>query len=198
MLSALFSSVFFSPERIITYQSLTTDNPASIAHEDTKAPFLRIPWTACLVDRANLVFRVPVSRKYKSSGEDSLFAEILITPRTIRSCIAFHQKPSPQDDRIDEVSVLMTIGDGVNGHTKTMHRGTIASVIDGTTSHNLHKIGQTCASCQPGGVGGPWRLIFHRLRLASYTASPKLGLSARQLHLLFKSEHAASSAGPAS
>lgn len=97
---------------------------------DSKEPFLRIPWTASLINRSNLVFRVPGSRKYKSSGEDSFFAEILKTERTIRSCLAFYKKPSPQDECVEEISVLMTIGDGVNGHPKTMHGGLVASIID--------------------------------------------------------------------
>lgn len=101
-----------------------------MAPEDSKSPFRRIPWTAALINRPNLVFRVPGSRKYKISGEDSLFAEILKTTRTIRSCISFYKKPTPTDDKIDEVTVLMTIGDGVNGHPATMHGGIIASIID--------------------------------------------------------------------
>lgn len=101
-----------------------------MAPEDSKAPFLRIPWTASLINRPNLVFKVPGSRKFKSSGEDSFFAEILKTPRTIRSCIAFHKKPSPQDKYIEEISVLKTIGDGLNGHPKTMHGGIVASILD--------------------------------------------------------------------
>lgn len=101
-----------------------------MAPEDSKAPFLRIPWTASLINRPNLVIKIPGSRKYKSSTEDSLFAEILKTPRTIRSCISFYKKPAPEDAYIPEISLLMTIGDGVNGHPKTMHGGIVAAIID--------------------------------------------------------------------
>lgn len=101
-----------------------------MAPEDSKSPFMRIPWTASLINRPNIVFHVPGSRKQKSSGEDSLFAEILKTPRTIRSCIAFHQKPSTGQEKIEEVSILMTIGNGLNGHPDTLHGGLISSIID--------------------------------------------------------------------
>lgn len=109
---------------------LVSINRGVMAPEDSKAPFLRIPWTASLINRPNLIFRVPYSRVYKASTEDSLFAEILKTPRTIRSCIAFYQKPASTEDKIEEVSTLMTTGDGMNGHPQTMHGGIVASVID--------------------------------------------------------------------
>lgn len=98
--------------------------------EDSKAPFLRIPWTASLLNRPNIVCRVPGSRKQKPDLEDSLFAEILKTPRTIQSCIAFYQKPSQSDEKVEEVSTLITMGDGMNGHPSVLHGGIVASVLD--------------------------------------------------------------------
>ena len=98
--------------------------------EDSKAPFLRIPWAASLLNRPNIIIRVPGSRKYKASTEDSLFAEILKTPRTIRSCISFYLKPPPSQEKIEEISTLMTVGDGMNGHPRIMHGGIVASIID--------------------------------------------------------------------
>ena len=101
-----------------------------MAPEDSKAPFMRIPWAASLLNRPNVVCRVSGSRKPKASTEDSLFAEILKTPRTIRSCISFYQRPSDTDTSINEVSTLMTMGDGMNGHPGIMHGGIVASVLD--------------------------------------------------------------------
>ena len=101
-----------------------------MAPEDSKAPFLRIPWAATLLNRPNIICRVPGSRRYKTSTEDSLFAEILKTPRTIRSCISFYQRPSPEQEKIEEISTLMTIGDGINGHPGIMHGGIVASILD--------------------------------------------------------------------
>ena len=101
-----------------------------MAPEDSKTPFLRIPWAAALLKQPNIICRVPESRKFKASMEDSLFAEILKTPRTIRSCISFYQKPQPDQEKVKEVSTLMTIGNGVNGHPNTMHGGIVASILD--------------------------------------------------------------------
>jgi acyl-coenzyme A thioesterase PaaI-like protein len=101
-----------------------------MAPSDTTAPFLRIPWAATLLNQPNVVTRVPGSRKIKESGEDTLFAEILKTPRTIRSCISFYIRPPGQQGVIEEVHTLMTIGDGVNGHPGLMHGGIIAAIID--------------------------------------------------------------------
>lgn len=101
-----------------------------MAPEDSRAPFLRIPWTASLLKRPNTICRVPQSRIYKSSGEDSLMADILKTPRTLRSCISFFQRPTPDQPSIDEVSTLFTLGDGVNGHPNIMHGGVVAIILD--------------------------------------------------------------------
>ncbi|KAK1050686.1 hypothetical protein LTR74_017001 [Friedmanniomyces endolithicus] len=101
-----------------------------MALEDSKAAFLRIPWAAALLNRPNVICRVPGSRQPKQSLEDSLFAEILKTSRTINSCIAFYTKPSDSDGNITEVSTLITIGDGMNGHPNILHGGIVASIID--------------------------------------------------------------------
>lgn len=101
-----------------------------MAPSDSKAPFLRIPWTAALINRENVICCVPGSRTSKKSGEDTLFGEILKTPRTIRSCLSFYIKPSQEQERIEEVNTLMTIGDGVNGHPGIMHGGIVAAIID--------------------------------------------------------------------
>lgn len=101
-----------------------------MAPEDSKAPFLRIPWTASLIKRPNLIFRVPGSRKFKASTEDSLFAEILKTPRTIRSCISFYTKPASSTDQVEVVHTLMTLGNGINGHPGVMHGGIVAAILD--------------------------------------------------------------------
>ncbi|KAK5166312.1 uncharacterized protein LTR77_008573 [Saxophila tyrrhenica] len=71
-----------------------------------------------------------MSRDLKPSGEDSLFADVLKTPRTIRSCLTFYTKPPVAQERIEEVHTLMTIGDGVNGHPRIMHGGIVATIID--------------------------------------------------------------------
>lgn len=98
--------------------------------DDSTVPFMRIPWTASLLSQPDTVVRVPGSRHYKASTEDSLFAEILKTTRTIQSCVSFYQKPPSDEDKISEVSTLLLIGDGVNGHPRIMHGGIVAAVID--------------------------------------------------------------------
>lgn len=101
-----------------------------MAPEDSKAPFRRIPWTAHLLSKPNIVCRVPGSRQPKTSTEDSLFADILKTPQTIRSCICYYQRPAESATKIEEVSTLMTFGDGMNGHPQIMHGGIVASILD--------------------------------------------------------------------
>lgn len=101
-----------------------------MALEDSKAPFMRIPWAASLLKRPDTILRVPESRKHKATGEDSLFAETLKTPRTFRSCICFYIRPPPDQDKIEEISTLITLGDGISGHIGVMHGGVVATVLD--------------------------------------------------------------------
>lgn len=101
-----------------------------MAPEDSKAPFFRIPWAASLLQRPNIICRIPGSRRPKSDLEDSLFAETLKTPRTLRSCISFYQKPKVDAEKIEECSTLFTVGDGLNGHSNIMHGGIVASILD--------------------------------------------------------------------
>lgn len=100
------------------------------APADTKAPFLRNPWTARTLSEPGLVVRVPGSRRPKHDTEDSLFAEILKTSRTIRSCVLFYKKPASEEEHVDEVTTLIIVGDGMNGHPSILHGGITASLLD--------------------------------------------------------------------
>ncbi|KAK5708923.1 hypothetical protein LTR17_020251 [Elasticomyces elasticus] len=78
----------------------------------------------------SVVQEMYTSRQPKRSTEDSLFAEILATPATVRLCLSFYTKPADTDPSIDEVSTLFIVGDGMNGHAGILHGGIVASVID--------------------------------------------------------------------
>ncbi|KAK4501259.1 hypothetical protein PRZ48_007066 [Zasmidium cellare] len=101
-----------------------------MAPEDTKAPFLRIPWIARQITKPNVVCAAPNCRTPKADLEDSLLAETLKTPRTVRSSIYFYTRPPDSQDHIPEVSIVMTMGDGMNGHPDTLHGGITAMMID--------------------------------------------------------------------
>lgn len=93
-------------------------------------PFLRVPWTRALLQRPNVVVRVPNPRKIKVDGEDSAWAETLKTPRTFAACVSFYEKPSRGQERIEQVSTLVQIGDGLNGHPDIMHGGIVGVLLD--------------------------------------------------------------------
>ncbi|KAK4622297.1 hypothetical protein CLAFUW4_07191 [Fulvia fulva] len=101
-----------------------------MAPQDTKAPFLRIPWIRRIITKPGTIYRIPGSRSPKSTTEDSLFAEILKTPRTIRSAISFYTRPTSEDSEIEQVTTVMTLGDGMNGHPEIIHGGILATMID--------------------------------------------------------------------
>jgi acyl-coenzyme A thioesterase PaaI-like protein len=114
---------------------------------DSKSPFLRLPWLASQLQQPNTTIRVSPSREPKSSTEDSLFAEILKTDRTIQSCLSFYVAPNAtaplgqnaeglegqqneQDTSIKEVTTLISMGSGMNGHPRILHGGITATLID--------------------------------------------------------------------
>jgi len=101
-----------------------------MAPSDSKDPFLRIPWTAALISAPNIVIRVPDSRRPKSTNEDSLFAETLKTPSTLRSCITVYPRPSSGDASIPQISTFITLGTGMDGHPGILHGGVVASLLD--------------------------------------------------------------------
>lgn len=101
-----------------------------MAPQDSRATFLRIPWAATLLKQPNTICRVPNSRESKASGEDTLFAETLKQPRTLRSCLVFYQKPPADKEWVEDVSVLFTLGNGMNGHPNVLHGGIVAALLD--------------------------------------------------------------------
>lgn len=102
-----------------------------MAPSDSRDPFLRIPWTASLISKPNLITRVPSSRQPKpSTNEDSLFATTLNTPSTLRSCISVYTRPAPIAKYIDSVSTFITLGAALDGHPGVLHGGIVASLID--------------------------------------------------------------------
>nr|POE78437.1 putative dynamin-related protein 4a [Quercus suber] len=99
---------------------------------DATTPFLAIPWTASLLSHADLVIHVPDSRKVKRlpDTEDSLFADILSSDRTVQSCVSFYPNPESPSHKIREISTLLLVGNGMNGHAGILHGGIVATIID--------------------------------------------------------------------
>lgn len=95
---------------------------------DTTSPFLRIPWTARLLSQPNILTAIPQSRTPKASTEDSLFAEVLKTSRTLLSCILFYRNSDLVG--VEEVTALYFVGNGMNGHSGIIHGGITATLMD--------------------------------------------------------------------
>ena len=98
--------------------------------EDAKAAFLQIPWAANLINRPGVICRTPGSRQIKHDTEDTLFAQIFKTPRTLQQYMCFYRRPSSENEHVEEVSTLANMGDGMNGHTDILHGGIVAGLID--------------------------------------------------------------------
>ena len=93
--------------------------------------FLSIPWCADLIQRPNTTTKTAGSRQPKTSTEDSLLAETLATDSTIKACLLFYPTPiAGTTTRVEEVSLLFTLGHGVNGWANTLHGGIVATTVD--------------------------------------------------------------------
>ncbi|EMC96997.1 hypothetical protein BAUCODRAFT_435262 [Baudoinia panamericana UAMH 10762] len=97
--------------------------------QDSEAVFQRIPWAAALLNQPDIVC-APVGSRVSRDGKDSLYAETLKTSRTIANCVSIYKRPSETDTSIDEVSTLLLIGDGLEGHANIMHGGIVATILD--------------------------------------------------------------------
>ncbi|KAM3417921.1 hypothetical protein BST61_g6137 [Cercospora zeina] len=101
-----------------------------MAPDDSAASFRRIPWTARFLDDPDVIALVPNSRLPKRDTEDSLYAEVLKSDRTIRNCIVVYRKPAREEDEIEEATTLYEVGNGMNGHPEIMHGGITSTLID--------------------------------------------------------------------
>ncbi|WPH00730.1 Hypothetical protein R9X50_00356000 [Acrodontium crateriforme] len=100
------------------------------AADDSQTPFQNIPWAAALLANDDLIWRIPGSRFIKQDREDSLFAEVFKTHRTLNNVICVYPKPKPGETKPRDVAMLATIGNGLNGHSNIMHGGIVAALLD--------------------------------------------------------------------
>lgn len=103
----------------------------SLRQNDSEAFFNRIPWCSRLLLTPNQRIQPPPSRNPKrSTGEDSLFAETLQSARTITAALALYPRPAPTDAHIASLSMLLCLGDALNGWPTILHGGIVATIID--------------------------------------------------------------------
>lgn len=102
----------------------------SLKQNDTEAFFNRIPWCSRLLAAPNTRVLPVHSRTPKSTGEDSLFAGTLQSSRTIIAALALHPRPEHSSESVDSLSILLAIGDGLDGWPSVLHGGIIATLID--------------------------------------------------------------------
>lgn len=93
--------------------------------------FQSIPWCAKLLEEPNIVITPALSREYKESTEDALFAETLKSDDTIRAFLSFYKQPATAEvARIDEIHTLLSLGYRVNGYPHLCHGGIVATILD--------------------------------------------------------------------
>lgn len=93
--------------------------------------FKSIPWCAALINDPKYVASPTVTRKPKTTGEDSFFAKTLKTEDTIIRLLTINSVADPSlDPPIQEVFVFFEVGSGVNGYPDTCHGGFVATMLD--------------------------------------------------------------------
>lgn len=100
------------------YTSIAMDSDG-VSGADTIQRISAIPWCRALLDSPEWTRTRTQSRVPKASTEDALFADVLATQRTIRSCTALRplKEANIGDDELcyDELRVIYEIGEGVSG-----------------------------------------------------------------------------------
>lgn len=81
-----------------------------------------------LVEHSHLQLQSMSSRRVKADLEDSLFGATLATKDTIRYALSLNRPPSEGDH--GGVVVLVSLGDGVCGHSHIVHGGFTAMLVD--------------------------------------------------------------------
>ena len=94
--------------------------------------FRSIPWCAKLIDDPNFMMSPSNSRLSKANTEDSLLAETLKTQSTIGAYVTLFKHSAPGLDRVDEIRVLISLGDSINGYAHVCHGGIVATILDET------------------------------------------------------------------
>ena len=119
------------PPRKMPPATATTASSSSLAH------FLAIPWCAAHLrppstpPNQHPKTLEPLSRVPKpDTTEDNLFAVTLSSGTTISHFLLFHRAPAAAGERIDELSALLTLQDGLNGFPGVCHGGVVAAVLD--------------------------------------------------------------------
>jgi acyl-coenzyme A thioesterase PaaI-like protein len=102
---------------------------AQAAEAADRAFFRSIQWTAKLMDDPDFAYIPMISRIPKASTEDSFFAETVKTDTTIPHLLSLYRKPA-SGERINEVRVLMHLGDKLNGWAHVVHGGMQSFIMD--------------------------------------------------------------------
>lgn len=92
----------------------------------------RDSWATGIVDETGRYrLREMRSRHVKEDLEDSLFGSTLRNDSTIRHCLSLWRPPADGGD-LGETIVLVSLGDGLNGHSRIVHGGFSAMLVDET------------------------------------------------------------------
>ncbi|KAH8802903.1 HotDog domain-containing protein [Xylogone sp. PMI_703] len=98
---------------------------------EEKAYFSAQDWCRPLLTSKDYTLIPTYSRDPKPSTEDSLTAETLNTPETIRHCLTLYKNPTPETNgRIREIRVLASLQRGLNGGVNLTHGGLLTVLLD--------------------------------------------------------------------
>jgi acyl-coenzyme A thioesterase PaaI-like protein len=102
----------------------------SAMDEPDLSHFKAIPWCSALISNPAYKTTNTFSRQPKPSTEDSLIALTLSSPSTIKNCLSLYKPAIPPSSFIEEVTTLLTLGDGMNGGPNMLHGGIVATLMD--------------------------------------------------------------------
>jgi acyl-coenzyme A thioesterase PaaI-like protein len=94
------------------------------------AHFLSIPWCHALLSDPTYTVTPSRSRHVKKDGEDVLTGRTINTPSTISAWLTMCKNTPSDDDPIQELRALLTLGPDLDGYPHICHGGIQATILD--------------------------------------------------------------------
>jgi acyl-coenzyme A thioesterase PaaI-like protein len=94
------------------------------------AHFSSIPWCRALLSDPTYTVVPSRSRHVKKDGEDVLTGQTINTSSTISAWLTMHKKPPSDNDQIQELRALLTLGSDLDGYPHVCHGGIQATILD--------------------------------------------------------------------
>ncbi|KAI2634073.1 thioesterase superfamily protein [Xylaria nigripes] len=96
------------------------------------AYFAAIPWCAKHMQGDRIITQPEFARAYavRRKNKYSFFAETLQSERAVARMLLIYEEPALPHELVNQIKILFTLGEGLNGHPKICHGGMVMAILD--------------------------------------------------------------------